>query len=761
MLPRGARRHLLALYGFLRLTDELGDAFPGDRLAALAELEADLARAFEGRARHPVLRQLAPTLRDRALSREPFARLIEANRRDQHIHRHASYAALLESCAYSANPVGELVLEVFGVSSPARRALSDRVCSALQIAEHCQDVGEDYASGRIYLPGDELAACGCPEADLAGAAASPALREVLRRVAGRARGLLHEGEPLLGELGGAARLAVTGFVAGGHAALGGIEHIGFDVLGTAPARAPARSAAPLRSPPRAARARRVSAPHVAVVGGGLAGLSAAIACQDAGARVTLLEARARLGGATWSARLHGLTVDNGQHVFLRCCSAYRAFLERLGVGDRVHLQRRLAVPVLTPGGRTSWIRRAPLPAPAHLAPSLLRFAPLRMAERLRAARSVRRLGALDLEDRALDGISLGEWLRANGESEHAIDGFWELLIRPILNLSARDASLALAAMFFQTGLLREADGADLGYANVPLQALHAEPAEAILRRGGGEVRVRSRVTELEPASAARGPTLRVAGERIEADAVIVAVPHEDAAALLPGGRQARPERPRGARQLADPEPARRLRPAGHAAPVLRRRRLAAPVGVRPLARGGRPARPVPRGVALRGGRVRGSRARCAARALPARVRRAAARGARRAARRLLRDARAGRHLPPGAGNARAAPRTRRRLAGPLPRGRVDRHRLARHDGRRGAERPRRRPRRARRLPPASALPLPPARGAPHAARADLRFRRTRRASRSSARARRCSRARRAPATGRPSSRPTSRWTPRT
>jgi squalene-associated FAD-dependent desaturase len=279
----------------------------------------------------------------------------------------------------------------------------------------------------------------------------------------------------------------------------------------------------------------VTAPHVVVVGGGLAGLSAAIDCQDAGARVTLLEARPRLGGATWSTRLRGLEVDNGQHVFLRCCRAYRAFLERLGVSDRVFLQRRLAVPVLTPGRRASWIRSAPLPVPAHLAPSLLRFGPLRPAARLRAARTVRRLGALDLDDRALDDQRFGDWLRAQGESDAAIDGFWDLLIRPTLNLSAREASLAPAAMVFQTGLLTERDGADLGYSHIPLQQLHADPAAAVLRRGGARIAVRSRVNAFEPATAARGPAVRADGERIAADAVVMAVPHDAAARLLPTG----------------------------------------------------------------------------------------------------------------------------------------------------------------------------------------------------------------------------------
>jgi squalene-associated FAD-dependent desaturase len=275
---------------------------------------------------------------------------------------------------------------------------------------------------------------------------------------------------------------------------------------------------------------------VAVVGGGLAGLSAAIACQDAGARVTLFETRARLGGATWSAHRRGLEVDNGQHVFLRCCSAYRGFLARVGAADRVFLQPRLAVPVLAPARRRpSWIRRAPLPAPAHLAPSLLRFAPLSFAERLRVARTVRRLGALDLADPGLDRERFGAWLAAQGESPAAIAGFWDLLVRPTLNLRAAEASLALAAKVFQTGLLEEARAGDIGWATVPLQALHAEPAAALLARRGARIRLRSRAASLEAASASRGPSLRVAGERIEADAVIVAVDHEAAARLLPPG----------------------------------------------------------------------------------------------------------------------------------------------------------------------------------------------------------------------------------
>ena len=276
----------------------------------------------------------------------------------------------------------------------------------------------------------------------------------------------------------------------------------------------------------------MSQDHVVVIGGGLAGLAAAVDCADAGLRVTLLEARPRLGGATWSTRRGDLDVDNGQHVFLRCCSEYRAFLDRLGVGDRVHLQSPLAVPVAAPGRGTAWIRRAALPSPAHLAPSLLRFHHLPFAERLRAGRTARRIGGLDLADPVLDRVRFGDWLVAQGESPAAIDGFWDLLVRPTLNLPARDASLALATKVIQTGFLERADAADVGWATVPLHALHAEPAERVLRAAGADVRVRAPVDALVRDGSGR-PAVVTRGASLAADAVILAVPHEQAAELLP------------------------------------------------------------------------------------------------------------------------------------------------------------------------------------------------------------------------------------
>jgi squalene-associated FAD-dependent desaturase len=276
----------------------------------------------------------------------------------------------------------------------------------------------------------------------------------------------------------------------------------------------------------------VSEPRVLVIGGGLAGIAAALACADAGARVELLEARPRLGGATWSTQREGLAIDNGQHVFLRCCTAYRGLLERLGVARRTTLQRRLEVPVLAPGARVAWIRRSALPAPAHLATSLLRFSHLPLRERLGAARAAHALGRLDPGDARVDAQSLGDWLVARGASDAAVDGFWDLLVRPTLNLPPREASLALAAFVFREGLLGSPQAGDIGWADVTLDRVHAEPAALALERAGAPVRTRTRADAVElPRGGA--PAVRSGGARLGADAVIVAVDHEAAARLLP------------------------------------------------------------------------------------------------------------------------------------------------------------------------------------------------------------------------------------
>lgn len=274
--------------------------------------------------------------------------------------------------------------------------------------------------------------------------------------------------------------------------------------------------------------------RVVVVGGGLAGLAAALEAADRGCGVTLLERRHRLGGATWSFARRGVSYDNGQHVFMRCCSAYRSFLERIGSASDVRLQRRLDVPVLAPGGPVGSIRRQWGPAPLHLAVSLLTYPHLSTRQRFGLLRAGLALLRLDLDDPRLDDVAFDEWLRGHRQDARAVEVLWNLIVLPTVNVTASECSLKLAAKVFVTGLLSEADAGDIGWATAPLSKLHGESAKRALQAVGGEVRTRARVTEVR-AGVEGGVQVRVDGEMLEADAAVVAVPHEAVGELLGEG----------------------------------------------------------------------------------------------------------------------------------------------------------------------------------------------------------------------------------
>ncbi|MEU0162795.1 squalene synthase HpnC [Streptomyces sp. NPDC006261] len=249
-LPRAWRDDLMAVYGYARLVDDIGDGdlAPGgadarhlglepdqsdDRLAMLDAFETDLHRVFATTGQephHPLLRALRPTVRRRALTPEPFLGLIEANRQDQKVRRYATYGELAAYCELSANPVGRLVLALTGTTSPERVRLSDAVCTALQIVEHLQDVAEDLARDRIYLPAEDMDRFRVTEADLARPSAGASVRALIAYESERASELLLDGIPLVGSVNGRLRLLLAGFVGGGRSALAAVSAAGFDVL---------------------------------------------------------------------------------------------------------------------------------------------------------------------------------------------------------------------------------------------------------------------------------------------------------------------------------------------------------------------------------------------------------------------------------------------------------------------------------------------------------------------------------------------------
>jgi squalene synthase HpnC len=227
LFPRRLRPHLRAVYGFARLVDILGDEVEGDRLAALEELERELEACYSGEPSWPVLRALAPTIHEFSLPREPFLRLIEANRMDQRIAEYETWDDLKEYCRHSADPVGRLVLGLLNLDGePELVVASDDVCTGLQLVNFLQDVPRDLELGRIYLPLEDRCRFGVTALDRP----SPELLELLRYEAARARSLLAGGRVLQEGIGGRMGRAVGLFARGGLAALDALESAQWDVF---------------------------------------------------------------------------------------------------------------------------------------------------------------------------------------------------------------------------------------------------------------------------------------------------------------------------------------------------------------------------------------------------------------------------------------------------------------------------------------------------------------------------------------------------
>jgi squalene synthase HpnC len=239
LFPRHLRPHIRSLYCYARLVDELGDAYDGDRLAALDDLEREVEAAFAGEATWPVLMNVQPTIRGFDLPREPFLRLIEANRMDQRIAEYGTWADLKHYCVHSADPCGRLVLGVLRRLDDAELvAASDSVCTGLQLVNFLQDVPRDLELGRIYLPAEDRRTFGDPPLDRP----SEDLHALLRYEAQRAAELLAAGDVLRERIGGRLGRAVALFARGGLAALDALESAGWDIFSSRPRPSRARLA---------------------------------------------------------------------------------------------------------------------------------------------------------------------------------------------------------------------------------------------------------------------------------------------------------------------------------------------------------------------------------------------------------------------------------------------------------------------------------------------------------------------------------------
>ncbi|MCY3959377.1 MAG: squalene synthase HpnC [Chloroflexi bacterium] len=246
LLPGHLRRHLHNIYGFARLTDQLGDYAEGDRLALLDWLDGEVDAVYNGGLpSHDVMRRIVPTVARYSIPEAPFRALINANRQDQRVTRYATYEKLTAYCELSANPVGHLVLHVFEAATPERFWLSDMICTALQLTEHWQDVAEDYRMDRVYLPLEDLERFDCSLDAIAQRQPTSEFRALMQFEVDRAWKLFDQGATLVRTLPGVRGMAIAAFIEGGRAALQAIRLADYNVLTENPrpgARAKARAA---------------------------------------------------------------------------------------------------------------------------------------------------------------------------------------------------------------------------------------------------------------------------------------------------------------------------------------------------------------------------------------------------------------------------------------------------------------------------------------------------------------------------------------
>ena len=286
-----------------------------------------------------------------------------------------------------------------------------------------------------------------------------------------------------------------------------------------------------------------STSHVLVLGGGIAGIAAALELLDAGRRVTLVEARNFLGGRAFSFTdsTTGLTLDNGQHVIVGCCVQFIDLLERLGVRRQWFLQERLRIPVRDRAGRTGLLAASRLPAPMHLLPSFIAYPHMGMLDKLRAIKGMLRARTTDRSNPRLEDITFYQWLRENGQSERAISNLWNLVVEPTLNDSVTEVSASMGLMIVQEGMLASAHSANLGYATGGLLSSLGRPARRSLEEGGARLilgdPVRSLALEPGPggsASSGRVTGVELAsGLRLSVQHVISALPFSALAKVLP------------------------------------------------------------------------------------------------------------------------------------------------------------------------------------------------------------------------------------
>ncbi len=559
-LPPAKRNAICAVYAFMRHADDISDdeALPKpERRARMAAWRTAWRHYAEtGRAENQASDAVYLALNDaRIRFRIPLSlldQLVDGTTLDLDEHHDdaqtfADFEALRRYCYLVASVVGLVCIRIFEYSSPAAEKLAEELGLAFQLTNILRDVREDAERGRVYLPVDELARHGLTPASLAaaaqaGAAPTVAIRAMLAEQGARAEQLYTAGARLLPLIAADSRPALWVLMTIYHRLLQRIRLADYDVFSrrlSVPnwqkllllARGLARTfVARLRGAPPVAVTIADPTRRIAIVGAGVAGLSAACALADSGYSVTLFERRPYVGGRACSYPHPGSgeTIDNCQHILLGCCTNLAHLFTRIGRSNAVAWTRKLTY--IEPGGRRSVIEPTALPAPFSSTLSFLRARCFSREDKRAIARGLRQFFRGYPAD-VPGGENFLAWAHRHGQTPGALQRFWEPILKSALNDDLDRISVHYAGKVLRDSFLNSSEAGHIGVPLLPLSEMYSGAA-AYLQARGGTLHLRTSVDRIEQNSA--GWRVHTNGSPAEFDDVILALPFEAAQRFIPG-----------------------------------------------------------------------------------------------------------------------------------------------------------------------------------------------------------------------------------
>jgi len=535
-LPEAERRAMSVFYAFCRVVDDVADSTElpvEEKRRQLGEWREEIRRAYGGEPRTPLGKEIAQIVRTYGIPQEPMEEILNGVEMDQAIERYPDFALLDRYCYRVASAVGLVSIEIFGCRDPRSREYAVALGMAFQLTNILRDVKKDVSFGRIYLPQDEMAWFGVTEAEIVEGRFTGKMRQLFRFQHHRARHYFAKAHRLMVPSDRPKLIAAEIMREVYEGLLNEIERRNFDVM-REPVKlgklAKARLVLRAKSREKRAPARPPAPKKVVVLGAGYAGLAAANELVLRGHDVTLLEARALLGGRAHSfvEPKTGLVLDNGQHVLMGCYHETLGLLRNLGVMDRLYAPPSMNVPFLSERGASSLAVTAP--PPLHLLSALLGFGELTATDKLAAiGLAVRlRLGFAPLPDETVSA-----WLARWKQTPNLVRALWEPLCIAALNEPVATASARLFATVVRRSFLGGATDSSILLSRVGLSELFAPEVRKLLEMCGGTLRLQTPVAKLN----FDGPTLRgiklANGSTLAPEAVVSALPWHVLRAFLP------------------------------------------------------------------------------------------------------------------------------------------------------------------------------------------------------------------------------------